>query len=369
MSNHKESWFDRTWNTAQDLGENASNAASEAGEFLGDITSQVYKASNETVSQISQAVSENLLGSETSEQETALDLSQVSEETRLAFYGALFAIAVADEHLDQTEMELIFGIMDLENMSEDAQRQVQSYIIQPPSLMDCLNKLSDADEKLRYGLMVNLVDTVWADDELDINEEIAILMAQRELGITDEQLEAIKTFIQRMREIRDRGLDDDRAADAIKSAASGLAAVGVPLAAVWFSGSVIGFSAVGITSGLAALGALVGIGGMIPGIGVVILGGAGIFMGLNWLLDTGDDRKKEQIKANNERKAQLVLKNMQRMIDRLTEKITNLQAQAANLKVKSAEAEASKEAVKILTERLMCLKQSAKKRKRDRGAE
>src|SRR5207237_5135809 len=33
-----------------------------------------------------------------------------------------------------------------------------------------------------------------------------------------------------------------------------LAAVGIPLSALYFSGSVIGFSAVGITSGLASIG-------------------------------------------------------------------------------------------------------------------
>jgi hypothetical protein len=240
-----------------------------------------------------------------------LNLANIPEHDRLPFYGALFAVGTADGQLDKDEMALIFGMMDLEGMSESSKRQVQSYVINPPSLSECLRKLSQADEQLRYGLMINLVDTAWANDELDPEETKALSLAQRELRVTNEQRAAIEAFIRKIREIRERGIDDNYAADAVKTAAAGLGAVGVPLAAVWFSGSVIGFSAAGITSGLAALGALAGIGGMIPGIGVAILAGAGIFMGINWLLDPGDTRKKDELKREKERKAQLVIKNMQ----------------------------------------------------------
>jgi uncharacterized tellurite resistance protein B-like protein len=297
-----------------------------------------------------------------------LDLAKVSESDRLAFYGALFAIALADNSIDKEELELIFGVMDLEGMTESAKRQVQSYIIEPPSLWACLRALEAADEQLRYGLMINLVDTAWANDELDPNEEEALVLAQRELKISNEQLDAIKKFIQKVREIRVRGLDDNYAADAIKTAAAGLSAVGVPVAAVWFSGSVIGLSAAGITSGLAGLGALIGIGGMIPGIGVAILLGTGIFMGVNALLDTGDKSKKAKLQAEKERKAQLVIKNMQGAINQLVEEIAGLQEKAINLEASASDAAANREAIRKLTERLKFLQQSIAKRKQAFGA-
>lgn len=297
----------------------------------------------------------------------SLDLAKVSESDRLAFYGALFAIAFADNSIDKEELELIFGLMDLQGMTESAKRKVQSYIIEPPSLSACLRALRTADEQLRYGLMINLVDTAWANDELDFNEEKAIALAQQELKISNEQLKAIQIFIHKVREIRERGLDDNYAADAIKTAAAGLSAVGVPVAAVWFSGSVIGLSAAGITSGLAGLGALIGIGGMIPGIGVAILLGTGIFMGVNALLDTGDKSKKAQLQAEKERKAQLVIKNMQGAINQLVEQIASLQEKAVNLEASAADAEANREAIRLLTERLKFMQQSVAKRKQAFG--
>jgi hypothetical protein len=369
MSNQKNNdWFNQAFQIAERLKDVASDASSQAGQFLGDATSQAHKVTSEIAGQISQTVSGDMESSKMNEQQGFLDLSQIEEVIRLDFYGALFAIATADGQLDKDEMELIFGIMDLENMSEDSKRQVQSYAINPPALYDCLERLSYSDDRIRFGLMVNLVDTAWANDELDFNEEKAILLAQQELKVTNEQLEAIKSFIQKMREIRTRGLDDNFAADAIKIAAAGLTSAGVPLAAVWFSGSVLGFSAAGITSGLAGLGAMVGLGGMIPGIGVAIVAGAGIFMGVNWLLDTGDHRKKDQIKAERERKAQLVIENMQGTINSLVEQITKLQEKATNLEESAASAQANREAIRILTERLRFMQQSVTKRKQAVGA-
>jgi|GEM_PF-490672 len=294
------------------------------------------------------------------------EMSKVPESDRLAFYGALFAIAFVDGYIDKEELELIYGMMDLEGMTESAKQKVQSYIMEPLNLSDLwgfLSSLASADEQLRYGLMMNLVDTAWANDELDSNEEKAIFLAQHELKVSNKQLDEIKKFTEKVREIRDRGIDDNYAVNTIKGAAAGLSAVGVPLTAVYFCGSVIGWSAVGISSGLAALGTLVGIAGMIPGIGVAIVGGSVIFMGVNKMLDTGDESKKKQLQAEKERKAQLVIQNMQAAINLLVEKIAHLQEKAMNLEASAADAVANREAVKLLTERLRLMQQSVSKRK------
>lgn len=298
-----------------------------------------------------------------------LDLAKVPESDRLAFYGALFAIALADDSIDKEEMEVIFGMMDLENMSESAKRHVQSYIVNPPILWECLRKLSFADERLRYALMINLVEVAAANDEVDTDEKEAIFLAQQELNVSNQQLSAIISFVKEMKRIRARGLDDNYAADAVKTAAAGLSAVGVPIAAVWFSGSVIGLSAAGITSGLAGLGALIGIGGMIPGIGVAILLGTGVFMGVNALLDTGDKSKKAQFQAEKERKAQLVIKNMQGAINQLVEQISSLQEKASSLEASASDAEKNRENIRKLTNRLRLMQQSVTKRKQAFGAD
>lgn len=344
--------------------ESITETAANAGKAIGNAASQATKAAAETAAnagtsvstaafQATLAATDMLKKGENSNPQQPLDLAQVPESDRIYFYGALFAIATADGSLDKEEMDLIFGIMDLEGMSESAKRKVQSYMIEPPPLEECLEALSTADEKLRFGLMVNLIDTALANGEIDPNEKKAIKLAQVELGVTTQQVEAIKKFVIEMRRIRDRGLDDNQAADAAKTAAAGLSTVGVPIAAVYFSGSVIGLSAAGITSGLAALG--LGF-GMVPGIGVAVLLGAGIFGGVSQLLDTGDTRAKDEEMRKRERKAQLVIQNLQGALNQLIERIDNLQKAAAD-------AETNREAIRILTEKMRYLQQLLAKRK------
>lgn len=62
-------------------------------------------------------------------------------------------------------------------------------------------------------------------------------------------------------------------------------AVGTPLAAVYLSGSVVGMSAAGMTSGLAALGmgGVLGLSSMATGIGVAVLLGVGAYSGVRKL--------------------------------------------------------------------------------------
>jgi hypothetical protein len=89
------------------------------------------------------------------------------------------------------------------------------------------------------------------------------------LGITQEQVDTIKSIQENLDKIKDIPSNSERIKQVIKDNASKLAGVGVPIGAIAASGSVFGLSAAGITSGLAALGALVG-GGMLVGAVIVV---------------------------------------------------------------------------------------------------
>jgi uncharacterized tellurite resistance protein B-like protein len=271
-----------------------------------------------------------------------LDLKSLPDNQRVAFYGAMFAMAAADGQMQREELELIYETLDTEGLSEEVRRRLYAYAIEPPALQDCLQSLSDASESARHGLMLNLVEVAVSDYLLPKAEQDALAEAQRRLGIGNVQRAAMQRYAEEVRRIRERGIDDNHAADAIKAAVSGMTAVGVPIAAVVYSGSVVGLSAAGITSGLAALGLGAG---MIPGIGVAILIGTAAFVGLNYLFDTGNKRKKEQYRRERERKAQLAMENLQETINHLIDRMARLQGAAADAK-------ANKEAIQLLNERL-----------------
>lgn len=293
-----------------------------------------------------------------SDETSLLDPSKLPADEQKAFYGSLFSLAAADDAIDREEMELIFETLDLEHLEEKEKREIHSYVLDPPEFEKCLATLSGSDDALRYGLMLNLIEIMIADDVIDPEEKAYIRAAQEKFEVSDEQVEEMKKFAREVKRIRERGLDDAKAADALKQAASSLTAVGVPIGAVALSGSVVGLSAAGITSGLAALG--VGL-GMVPGIGIAILLGAGIYVGLNKIFDTGDKKKKQKLQKERQRKAQLAIQNLQETIATLIEQLQELQESAAD-------ADANKEAIQTLNQRLKKLKGLLNRREREANA-
>jgi hypothetical protein len=230
---------------------------------------------------------------------------------------------------------------------------VRCYIISPPKIDETLNCIANGSDELRYTVAVGVIEVILADDVITREEDLFLDEICKRLRVKKDQREAIINFIKEARRIRLNGVDDNKAEKALKSAVSGLTSVGVPIAAVYFSGSVIGLSAAGITSGLVAIG--LGL-GMVPGIGIAIVIGTTIFISMRWLL--GDSKKKgeKKLRAENERKAQLVIKNLQDTINELLVRILSIEQ-------KAAESEANREAIQVLRERLNSLMRILKQRK------
>jgi len=280
------------------------------------------------------------------------DMNKIPQDELVAFYGLSFAASAADGHASKEEMVAIFGSLDLEALDEAHRKQVQGFVLSPPDLDSCLDQLVNACDELRYAVIVAVVETILADDIMEEEEKEFLASACTRLRVTEDQQKEIINFVKEARRVAREGLDNNAAEKAIKSAAAGLVAVGVPIAAVYFSGTIIGLSAAGITGGLAALGFGFG---MVPGIGVAVVLGTAVFLGTKWLLGDSREVKEEKLRAAQERKAQLVIKNLQEAITRIIDRIESLEAAAA-------QSAANREAISDLTERLNSLKQVLRQR-------
>lgn len=128
-----------------------------------------------------------------------LDLSVLPERQRLAFYGALFALAAADDVIDERESDQILESLDLSGLSEEAREQALALSISPPSLQSCLSVLREAPEAVRLGLMLNLVDVALADGEIEPGEPLGLEVARRALALSPDHLEAMHTFVYQVR--------------------------------------------------------------------------------------------------------------------------------------------------------------------------
>ena len=132
------------------------------------------------------------------------------------------------------------------------------------------------------------------------------------------------------------------------------ASVGVPVAAVYLSGSVTGLSAAGIASGLATLGlgGLLGLSAMVSGIGVAIVAGGAAYKGVRWVLG-GAARGRASLR---ELMLQEVLRIHQRAIINLGEDMSHFGERIAVL---SGETERNRDAIDTLSREVILLSRSA----------
>ena len=281
------------------------------------------------------------------------ELKSLPQEQLVAFYGLTFAAASSDNSISKEELQAIYENMNLDLLDNKNKAIVQSYLIDPPRIEDSIKELSNANDELRYAIIVGISEVILSDDIIEPEEKEFLNNICNSLNVSEEQKEAILHFVKEGRRIIREGIDDNTAEKIIKSAASGLTAVGVPIAAVYFSGTVIGLSAAGITSGLAALGLSLG---MVSGIGVAVIIGTGIFIGMKFILGDSKTKKEKELRQKKERKAQLVIKNLQESINNLIDRINDLEKNANT-------AEANKRAIKELQQRLLALQKILKQRK------
>lgn len=230
------------------------------------------------------------------DQESMHALEVMPDEVKVRYARVLAAQALVDGRLDPREIEYLYVFMSRIGLSSDARQEVRTSLgmgaTRPLDLVGLVEKaISEAGENER-GLAVSLIKEMtqvsWADGAVSPEEKESI-RAVAEARFGDEAEQVI--------ELADRALAYERALlkgevtiseleEGGKQLAALSTAVGVPLAAVYISGSVVGLSAAGITSGLATLGigGILGLSAMVTGIGVVVLAGAMVYLGVRWAL-------------------------------------------------------------------------------------
>ncbi len=281
---------------------------------------------------------------------STFDLSKIPQEQLVAFYGLPFSVAGIDGEVDREELLSIFENIDMDYLNEENKKKVSEFIITPPNYNDCIIILAQGSFELRSAVIINVVEVIFADDLMEPEEKDFLDFLCSQLNVTIPQKDAIVNYVKDVKRVINNGVDNNIAEKTLKDAVSGLTAVGVPVAAVYLSGSVIGLSAAGITSGLAALGFGFG---MVPGIGTAVLIGTSVFLGAKKIL--GDRKQKGEaiFKEKKERKLQLVIKNLQESINQIINRITELEDKAKTV-------EANEEAIELLRKRLIALQKALK---------
>lgn len=268
-----------------------------------------------------------------------LPLSMMEDEIKETYIKFLCnAVYLDDGQIDSREYAEIMTLIAINSLTHESRMIIRMYMYNTDGMEDMEALLEKIDslvpsgsvEAIRLSLFKDAVNIRWdalnlEDNKAAAKEDRYIRELQGLLDINDDKAEFIISEIQKNKDILNKRQNDDQIKNSMKETMAKAGAVGVPMAAVYLSGSVVGVSAAGITSGLATLGmgGILGFSSMFTGIGVAVLLGVGAYKGVRKFSGLDD------LEKNKEREMMLkeVAKNAQKTLNYLVEDINALNDQ------------------------------------------
>jgi len=214
------------------------------------------------------------------EEDQLKEIADMPDELKIAYLKIIVNMTfIDDEEIDEKELAELFLLMTRLELNKDSRFEIRRYITEISkenlenleNLVETIKNNSEAShhKSLMISLVKDLINVYFSTKDT-MNRDFKFLDDNRELfEISDEEIELAYDTVENDYKLLKEDLDDDAIKKNAKELASKAAAAGVPLAAVYISGSVIGMSAAGITSGLAALGMGMGMTGGLAVVGII----------------------------------------------------------------------------------------------------
>lgn len=285
----------------------------------------------------------NLIIEEVKENDGALEstnqicpLAMMSSDIKEAYLKVICNFEYSDDGIvDADEYAEIMSLIAMNSIEKEVRIAIRAYMYDVSNQEDNDKLIAFLEEKvdagsldaLKLSLVKDTINLYWPKmspehkvDEWKGCQYIVDLV--KKLNIGDDQVDYISENIKKNKEIIEKRQDDVMIKKTMQDLFSKAGAVGVPLAAVYLSGSVIGVSAAGMTSGLAALGmgGVLGFSSMFTGIGVAVLLGIGTYKGVRKITGMGDLEKNKQ----REMMLQEIAKNSQKALNYLIEDVNEI---------------------------------------------
>jgi hypothetical protein len=203
-----------------------------------------------------------------------------------------------DDVVDDKEFAEILLLMTRLDLSTESRFSLRTYMASTEEVTSFEQLIVEIDNEcpngqsksLHISLTKDLINLYLCTGGSSIQDFAFFQNNRHLLQVTDEEVELTLMAIQNDHNMLKDDFTDDQIVNALKALTAKAAAVGTPLAAVYLSGSVVGMSAAGLTSGLATLGmgGILGLSSMASGIGVAVLLGVGAYAGVRKLTGTNE---------------------------------------------------------------------------------
>jgi hypothetical protein len=265
-------------------------------------------------------------------------IEDMPEETKLNYAKIIVNFTYQDDDIiDAKELSELQLLMTQLKFNPELRIKIRNYISNPSDdikeLIYRMDKTAPrgSQHPLHISLLKDLMRVARKTKKKDeIDRDIFLLKILKMFNISKNQLDVIQDTIKYDEMLIKGHISENELKKYAKNIAANASAVGLPLAAVYLSGSVVGLSAAGITSGLATigLGGLFGLSSMVTGVGAVIIIGAGAYKGIQWLF--GENEKSEEI-SKREYMIQEIIRLQQETISYLATDINSFAMQLVKL--------------------------------------
>lgn len=262
-------------------------------------------------------------------------LSEMSEDIKLNYIKLVANFAYSDDQLiDVHEYTEIVSLISRIELSSGNRLEIRGYMSDVENVESNEALLNNLKTSVEEGSFDILSKSLFKDvlyifgrkyDLYDWSQNEFLMELAQSLAISTEEIELIIVAIKTDEDILKHRKNDSQIKKSMKDLSAKAAAVGLPMAAIYFSGSVVGLSAAGITSGLAAMGmgGLLGFSSMFTGIGALVLLSVGTYQGLKKISGIGDLENNKQ----REFMLQAIIRNSQKSLTYLIEDINGITQQ------------------------------------------
>ncbi|VDG99166.1 Uncharacterised protein [Lysinibacillus sphaericus] len=265
----------------------------------------------------------------------ATPLSEMSESVKRNYVKLVVNFAYSDDSvIDVEEYIDIMSLIARIDISSESRLDLRGYMSEAAyaeSTESILTELKNEIEESNYDILSKSLfkDTLYLfgrrNDIAHWGQNEYLLALASSLEITQDEASLMIAAIKNDEDILKYRKNDSQIKKSMKDIAAKAAGIGVPLAAVYFTGSVAGLSAAGITSGLATMGfgGIFGFSSMFTGIGALVLVGLGTYQGLKKVSGISDIHNNKQ----REYMLQAIIRNTQKSLSFLIEDINGISQQ------------------------------------------